>query len=219
MDRLLEVNKVASLMRRCENPRGLTGVSKPEASTATQHGFYEPLMTGWLGGTNGLTSSIQIPALRLGARELFAPPVVPAGPPQGAKPAADSRQIAAPPQKGRALRVSATAAFRVRPPQVPPVTIHATIATGIQPSRQRQTPIAGVSLTGAEDPKPRLAALGRSIPTMCLPKDPEVRFSVLGAPNPQLKLNYRPAAAAGNPAMRMAAVRFTGHDGISAKES
>jgi hypothetical protein len=118
MDRMLEVNKVASLMRRCENPKPLALPSELGSSGAFQRGFLQPALEEWCGGGRG-PGGRQL-SLRLSlAGSAFAFQAMESPGEPGGRLATGPRALATPAQQGRPLRVSISSGFRIPKPILP----------------------------------------------------------------------------------------------------
>ena len=203
MDRMLEVNKVASLMRRCENPKPLVLPSELGSSAAFQRGFLQPVLAEWRGGRRGPVEGMQ-PSLRLslaGSAFGFHATDWPDG-----RPATGALVLTVPIQQGRPLRVSASSGFRIPKP-----VLHGTrdgqrlSVPGLQapPVKTRlAVPIAPGSGT------PRMLAAARPRPKirlarMAVPVAPAVRREAESR-----WLDFTPAPVRYPAAARLATVPF-----------
>jgi hypothetical protein len=118
MDRMLEVNKVASLMRRCENPKPLVLPSTLGDSAVQQRGHFDPVLGKWGAGDSAPRSlRLSLAGSPFAFRSVEWPDERRA---TSASPA-PARRLAVAPREGRALRVSASAGFRIPKPAVPAV--------------------------------------------------------------------------------------------------
>jgi hypothetical protein len=189
MDRMLEVNKVASLMRRCENPKPLALPARLGFAGIPQRGFFQPLVMEWR-ASQRTDGALRHPALRLTvAGSAFG--IQPLEWPDNrlGQPARRARALVVAAQAGRALRVSGSAGFRIAKPAAPP---------------------AG---SGERLPRPELKPPGIKIePTSFLPAAPASaapRACVLGLPRPEIRFPSAPAGP-GSAARRFSGRRWLG---------
>lgn len=209
MDRMLEVNKVASLMRRCENPKPLALPSRLESSGVPQRGFFRPMTTEWAAGQRP-GGALRRAAVRLtvaGSAFEFHPLEGPDG--RQARPERGARALVVPAQVGRALRVSAAAGFRLPKMAAPqPKTAEAPFSPELKPPgiKARATPFSPVQPASAAL---RDCAIGMPRPEIRIPSV----SSGLGSATRRFAgprwLGFVPAPAGFQTFPRVAAVRFT----------
>jgi hypothetical protein len=201
MDRMLEVNKVASLMRRCENPKPLALPSELGGSAAIQRGFLQPVLVEWRAGGRGHGAGRQ-PSLRLslaGAAFAFhamesAGEFIP-------------RALAVTVQQGRPLRVSLSSGFRIAKPILPGMPAGLSLF-----SPALKAPAVKPRLGSPIAPAPRTPRISAARPLR-----PKIRFARVSSPVAQAGLqdsacrwlDFTPGPAQYPAAARLATVPFS----------
>ena len=209
MDRMLEVNKVASLMRRCENPKPLALPSRLGSSGVPQRGFFQPMTTEWP-ASQRMGGALRHAALRLtvaGSAFDYHPLEWPDG--RLSRPAQSPRNLVVPAQVGRALRVSGAAGFRIPKLAAPKARIGESLLSpelrppGIKGGLTAFSPVPPILAA------PRACALGMPRPEIRFPSAPARLGSAARQFSAPRWLGFAPVPAGFQTFSRAAAVRFT----------